>query len=72
MNYNYNLNILENILNLKFYENPFAEGQIVPRGQMNGHDEASSSLSLRGSAKIVVIISSSVFHSFCIKRHVTG
>jgi hypothetical protein len=51
---------------MKFYENPFAEGQIAPRGQMDGHDEASSSYSLRGSAKIVVIISSSGFHSSCI------
>lgn len=43
MNHNYIWNILENILNMRFYENPFAEGQIFPRGQMDGHDEASSS-----------------------------
>jgi len=67
-NYNYNWNILENILNMKFYENPFAEGQTVTRGQMDGHDKARSSYSLRGSAKIVVIISFSVFHSSYIKR----
>lgn len=66
MNYNYNWNILENILNMKFYENPFDEGQIIPSGQMDGHDEATSSFSLRGSAKIVVIISSSVSHSSCL------
>jgi hypothetical protein len=51
---------------MKFYENPFAEGQIIPSGEMDGHEEASSSFSLRVTAKIVVIISSSVFHFSCL------
>jgi hypothetical protein len=36
MNFNYNWNVLENILNMKFYENPFGEIQIILHEQMDG------------------------------------